>query len=45
MNQAKYISFNYEKKEWNWDLPKISVMKINEDIVDFLLGELHIRMP
>jgi intergrase/recombinase len=45
MNQAKFVNFNYSKKAWEWDLSKIAVMKINEDVIDFLLGELHRRCP
>jgi len=43
MNATKLISFNYEAKEWEWDLQKIAAMNVPEDIVGFLLDELDKR--
>jgi predicted ATPase len=43
MNSMNLITFNYEEKEWQWDLQKIAAMNIPEDVVDFLLEELDNR--
>jgi len=43
MNAMKLISFDYDAKEWRWDLQKIAAMNVPEDIVGFLLDELDKR--
>jgi len=43
MNSLQLITFNYEKKMWEWDLYKIAAMNVPEDIVEFLLEELDTR--
>ena len=45
MNAMKLISFDYDAKEWGWDLQKIAAMNVPEDIVGFLLDELDKRHP
>lgn len=41
MNSSKAISFNYQNKKWEWELAKIAVLNVSEDVIDFLLEELH----
>lgn len=40
MDAMKLIWFNYETKQWVWDLQKIAAMNVPEDVVGFLLDEL-----
>lgn len=44
MNASKLMSFNYDTKQWEWDLPMIAAMNVPEDVVGFLLDELDKRM-
>jgi predicted ATPase len=43
MDLMKLIWFNYEAKQWEWDLQKIAAMNVPEDVVGFLLDELDKR--
>jgi predicted ATPase len=45
MKASKLIEFNYDNRKWEWDLQKIAAMNVPEDVVDFLLEELHKRTP
>jgi hypothetical protein len=44
MDLMKLIWFNYEAKQWEWDLQKIAAMNVPEDVVGFLLDELDKRI-
>jgi predicted ATPase len=45
INSSKLVTFNYDNRVWEWDLQKIAAMNVSEDVVDFLLEELHKRNP
>lgn len=44
MNATKLISFNYEAKQWEWDMQRIAAMNVPDDVVGFLLDELDKRI-
>lgn len=44
MDVMKLIWFNYEAKQWEWDLQKIAAMNVPEDVVGFLLDEMDKRI-
>jgi hypothetical protein len=41
MNSSNAITFNYEIKKWEWDLARMAALNVSEDVIDFLLEELH----
>ncbi len=43
--REKFISFNYELRHWEWDLAKISTLKITDNVVDLMLGKLATLPP
>jgi predicted ATPase len=43
MNSTKLITFYYEDKKWEWDLPGIAALNVLEDVAMFLLEDLHKR--
>ncbi len=43
VNSSHAVWFNYEDKKWEWDLARLAAMNISEDVIEFLLEELHKR--
>jgi predicted ATPase len=41
MNSSGLIKFDYEERNWKWDLQQISEMKVSEDIAQFLVDQLY----
>lgn len=44
MNSSHAVWFNYDNKKWEWDLARVAAMNVSEDVIDFLLEELHKRI-